>query len=482
MATIVLPIANGYYKSASLPLSAQECVNWYPNISEVPTLNQESLLGTPGIELLATSGGPLEANRGGIEMDNKPYFVNGGSLYRLDETILPGSTSYTMTELGAVSGSGRVSMASNGTQLFILVPGGEAFIYNHVLDTFEQVQDPDFYANGNPQHVVFIDGYFVCTTDTRKFICSAINDGTSWNALDFGSAESDPDDVIAPIVYRNQLFIAGRQTMEAFQNIGGTGFPFQRTGLFLQKGVHAPFSLINTQDSFMFIGGGENESPAIWALAGNDTQKLSTIPIDTVLRDLSQSDLENVFAWTYGQNGAYFVGFTLPDTTLVLDLATNRWHERKSLIEDGLKAYRVSSICRAYNKVICADTQDGRAGEITPAVYREYGNTIIRRIATQPFQNNMKSLFVPSVELTVESGVGNTDAPEPLVMMEKSNDGKTWSDGRLRSIGKIGEYRKRAIWRRNGRVGRFTLFRFTLTDAVKPVIIQLTAEIIGGSK
>jgi hypothetical protein len=94
----------------------------------------------------------------------------------------------------------------------------------------------------------------------------------------------------------------------------------------------------------------------------------------------------------------------------------------------------------------------------------------------------MKSMFVPSIELTVESGVGNDSVTEPVITMERSRDGKTWSDQRTRSIGKIGEYDKRAIWRRNGRVSRFEVFRFTLTDAVKPVIIRLDAEIIGGAK
>jgi hypothetical protein len=131
---------------------------------------------------------------------------------------------------------------------------------------------------------------------------------------------------------------------------------------------------------------------------------------------------------------------------------------------------------------LCGDFVDGRIGRIDPLVYTEYENTIIRRVATQPFQNNLKSIFVPSLELTVESGVGNDDVVNPVISLERSADGKTWSDARTRSIGEVGEYDRRAIWRRNGRVSRFEIFRFTLTDAVKPVILQLNAEIIGGTK
>lgn len=477
-----LPITNGFYVSPSLPLSAQECLNWYPNISEAPALSHENLFGTPGLVELVSSGEIENQNRGIHEMADIPYTVNGDTLYKVVETITGGVASYSLVSLGTISGTARVSMADNGTQLMVLVPGGDGYIYNHVTDVFAQITDSDFDANGNPQFVVFVDAYFVCTTDTKKFTCSAPNDGLSWNALDFGTAESDPDITVAPIVFKNQLFIAGSQTIEAFQNIGGADFPFQRTGLFLQKGVYAPYSLVNAQDTFMWVGGGENEGPSIWALSGNDTAKISTTPIDNLLQNLTHQQLEGIYAWVYSQNGAYFIGFTLPTTTLVFDMTSKRWHERRSILNGELSRYRVSAICKAYNQIICGDFVDGRIGRIDPIVFTEYGNTIIRRVATQPFVNNMKAIFVPSLELTVESGVGNDAVVDPVITMERSRDGKTWSDPRVRSIGKVGEYDRRAIWRRCGRVSRMEVFRFTLTDAVKPVILQLNAEIIGGTK
>ncbi len=477
-----LPIANGFYVSDSLPISAQECTNWYPNIVQGQGLSQEGLFGTDGIDQVATSGDIEEQNRGSHEMAAKPYFVNGDSLFRLDETVVDNASTYALTRIGEVEGTTRVSMADNGTQLMVLVPGGKGYIYNHVADTYVEITDTDFTANGDPQFVVFIDGFFLITTDTKKFIVSALNDGTSYSALDFGTAESDPDDIVAPVVYKNQLFISGGQTFEAFQNIGGADFPFQRTGLFLQKGCFAPYSLINAQDTFMWVGGGENESPAIWSLSGNSTAKVSTTAIDSILTGLTETQISNIYAWTYAQKGAYFIGFALPNTTLVYDMTTQRWHERKSLLDGNVGAFRVASVVKAYGKVFCGDTIDGRIGHLTPDVYTEYENTIIRRVATQPFQNNMQSVFFPSLELTVESGVGNDAVADPQITLERSQDGKTWSDPISRSIGKIGEYSRRAIWRRNGRAARFEVFRFTLSDAVKPVIIQLTANIIGGDK
>ncbi|GAF75553.1 unnamed protein product, partial [marine sediment metagenome] len=315
------------------------------------------------------------------------------------------------------------------------------------------------------------------------FIVSALNNGLSYNALDFGTAEADPDDIVAPIVFNNQLFIGGSETLEGFQNIGGADFPFRRTGLFVPKGISSPFSIINTNGSFMWIGSGENESPAIWTLEGNKESKVSTTAIDSILQRFTEQEIDDAFSWSYAQKGAYFVGFALPTTTLVIDTITGRWHERKSQITNAKNVtetlrFRANAIVQAYGRTLASDSVDGRAGSLDPDVYTEYGREIIRRIATQPFQNNMQSLLVPMLELTTESGVGNRDTPDPKIRMDLSKDGgKTFKWDRTRSLGKIGEFNRRAIWRRNGRFPRFVVVRFTLSDAVKPVIIQLTADI-----
>ena len=470
MPKVILPIANGYYESDSLPISAQECTNFYPNIAQAPALNQETLFGTPGLTQVAKAS-DIENCRGAHEMNGVPYFVIGSKLYSM-------SSSYALTDHGQIVGSGRVSMADNGTQLLLLVPGGNGYIYNHVADTFAQITDADFTANGNPQQVVFIDGFFCLTTDTKKFIVSALNDGLAYNALDFGTAESDPDEIVAPIVFKNQLFIGGSQTIEAFQNIGGADFPFQRTGLFLSKGISSPFSIQSIQDTFVFIGAGANESPAIWALSGNNVSKISTTAIDKELSALTETQILQIYSWAYAEKGAYFVGFALPSTTLVYDTISQRWHERKSFIDGSLGAYRVTALVRAYNQLWAGDLADGRVGLLGQNIYTEYGEKIRRAIVTQPFQNNMESFVLPEIELTVESGVGNSSAVDPQVGLERSVDGKLWSDARYRSIGKVGEYNRRVIWNRNGRASRFELFRFTISDPVKPVFIQMTADIV----
>lgn len=483
MARTPLPIANGFYLSDSLPISAQECVNWYPNIVEAPALAQETLFGTPGKTQLSEGLGTREVNRGSHKLGILPYFVNGNVLYRLDRTVVGDLETFSTDALGDIEGTGRVSMADNGAQLCILVPGGKGYIFTTDPDTLVEITDLDFRASGDPQIVRFVDGFFVFTTDSKKFIVSALNDGLAYNALDFGTAESDPDEIVGLAVFNNQLFVAGTQTFEGEQNIGGADFPFQRTGLFFDVGLSSPFAIVTTNNRMIWLGAGENESPAIWELQGNAPVKISTTAIDSILQGFTEEEISASFAWNYAAKGAYFVAFALPTTTLVYDTVTGRWHERKSQIVDfnGIVTTvrsRINSVVSAYGRVLVGDSQDGRIGHLDPDIFTEYGRNIIRRVATQPFQNNMQSFTVPYLELTMEAGVGNEAVPDPFIRMDRSLDGKTFKDERARRIGKIGEFGRRTIWRRNGRVARFEVLRFTLSDPVKPVIIQLTADIV----
>jgi hypothetical protein len=425
---------------------------------------------------LATTGEALQKNRGSWVKNGIPYFVNGENLYCLSRSFVSGEEVFTAINVGSVPGSGRVSMASNDTQLMVLVPGGSGYIYNENAGIpFQEITDLDFTANGNPQYVVFIDGYFACTTDTKKWITSALNDGLSWSALDFGTAESDPDAVVAPVVLNNQIYITGTETTEGFQNIGGTGFPFQRNNIFLDKGCFAPFSIINTNQRYFMVGGGTNESPAIWEFTGNNYRKVSTTAIDNVLGDYPDAQIETAFAWAYTQKGAFFVGFTFPDRSFVYDMVSQRWHERKTVIDEELTQWRVASMVTAYGRILVGDLIDGRIGELDPDEYGEYGEDIIRTVSSQPFAE-LNSFRIPILELTMESGVGNADVPDPKISMSISEDGKTFNPERNRSIGKIGRYKQRIFWRKNGRIPRFAVLRFLLSDQVKPVIIRLDAS------
>lgn len=414
--------------------------------------------------------------RGSHTLNGVPYFVIGDGLYRLesDETLT--------AIVGTIAGTGSVSMAENGTQLCILAPGSTGYIYT-VSGGLVEITDTDFDANGNPTAVVFLDGYFVFTTDTKKIIVSNLNDGTAYSALDFGNAESSPDQVVAPVVYRNRLFVLGSQTVEAFSNTGGSGFPFTRSNLFLQQGLVSRFAVQNTPQTFAWIGAGRDQQPSVWIINGNQSERIATRAIDKLLRDASLTDLQAITSWSYGEDGHYFVGWNLPNTTIVYDFSTGRWHERQSRIDDAqgntsITASRMVKHVSAYGNIYVGDSVTEKLGRLSLDAYAEYGSPLVKTWTTQPFQNNLNPFSVPYLEMHMEAGVGDLTTTDPMIVMERSTDGgRSFLVPRPRPLGKQGEYSRRAIWRRNGRPKMTDAYRFTVSDPVKVAGIQLMAEL-----
>jgi len=373
-------------------------------------------------------------------------------------------------------------MAQNGTELMILVPGGNGYIWNDSTSTFSQITDSDFTASGNPQHVRFIDGYFVCSTDSKKFTVSNLNQGLVWSALDFGTAEADPDNIVAPHVHNGRLYLLGSETTQAFQNIGGTAFPFQAIPAFVMpKGCYAPFSVVEANDTFMFIGGGEREAPAVWAFAGQGFDKVSTEGIDFLLSQLTTDDLQNIVGFSYSERGASFVGFNLSDTTIVFDTTTGRWHERRSRIYDAYGypaevAWRASHVVRAYQRTLVGDRLTGRIGYANLDVYDEYGDEILRYVVTQPFENESNGFAISRIEATTESGAASVAETEPQIRLSLSRNGEVFGPERSRSMGKVGDRSKRQIWNKNGYFARRASLKFSFSDKAKIALVKVDAD------
>jgi hypothetical protein len=461
-----LPIYAGSHKTKAPQYAGQSLINWYVMKTQGAALSDAIIYGVEGIINIATAGNYKFIGRGAWVKNDIPYFVQGGSLVRLN-------SDGTLIVLGGIAGTKRCSMASNETQLMIVNELGNGYIWDDA--TLQPIVDVDFTANGTPISVCTIDGYFACPTDEKKFILSAIEDGMSWNALDFARADGDPDAIQALIPFKGVLYPVGVNTIEGFNNVGGADFPFSKiNGLIVNKGLSFRHAYVVASDAFYFVGGGYGESPAIWMSNGQAAQKISTDAEDYAIRlELSKEGIEDSFAFQYSIDGAYFVGFSFPEKTLVYELTGQTWHERKSFIDGELVRWRPNAMVQAYGALYVSDSQDGRIGKLDVNTYKEYGNLIYRELTTQPFSNNGDRILCAALELTMESGAGDAETPNPQIRMATSKDGKTFADERTRSTGSIGEYRKRAVWRRNGRYDRLMVLRFTMTDPVNPTIIKL---------
>lgn len=468
---IPIPFATGFYMSPSLPIAAQECVNFYVNIPQTNAISDAQLLGRPGISLIGTAGS--NANRGSIKMDGIGYHVNGESLYSQDAND-------TLTSLGTIPGQNYVSMASNGTKLCIVVPGGNAYVYATATG-LNQITDPDL---PTADTVVYKDGFYIFTDSSGKdWRVSNLNQPGVLTATDFGSAEADPDPIVAGWVSSDELYICGSETVQLFQSVGGTGFPFQAIlGSTIHKGVTARASLVNLDGGFAFIGGGKGEKAAVWMVSGGSEFKISTTAIDHAIQAYTEAEIAQATAWTYSARGEQFVAFNLPQNTFTYQVMASRQTERHVWVEDGSGAgstmtrSRIASLIKLNGELVVADTKGGNIGKLDYGVFTDYGETFRSTFSTQTLGADGESYLATMIEATCESGVGSA-TEDPLITKEQSNDAKTWTGGVSRGLGKQGEFKRRQIWPRLGLVSRFRVYRFYITDAVKRAVLKLEVEV-----
>lgn len=474
-----IPLTNGFYQSESLPISSQLCQNFYVNIPDTTGISSAQLFSTPGLQQLATTG-DTEVNRGAHVLNDIPYFVNADRLYRFNDNN-------TATDLGEIAGAGRVSMSDNGTQMLIIVPGTRTGYIYDVTNGLQTITSATFTdpAKAAPEIGVFIDGYFVISRGSKEFFVSNLNDGLVYDALDFGSAEADPDIIRSLHVHKNQLYVFGSQTIEVFQNIGGAGFPFQRiNGFVIPKGIAAPFSVTEFDGTFSFIGQGVNESPKVYVFTGSGVSPISTTSIDFLLQE--ENNIEDVFTFNYTFRGAVFVGFSTNDQgTLIYDAKASRlaganiWHTRVSENLQEKTRWRVNSIVTAYNKLLVGDSESGRIGEILNTVFTEYGQPIIRQFALPTLENNSQPIFFNWIEAVLDSARGTTTNETPVIRMDYSDDGRDYTPQKTRSAGEIGQYSIKARWQQLGTTRRFRIFRFTMSDPINWTVLKVVINTDG---
>lgn len=482
-----LPIATGFYVSSSIPVAAQECTNMYVSIPETAGYTKAQLFQTPGItEILNT--GPANKNRGAHVMAGVPYFVCGQKLFRLDRAVaIGGAESYSVTELGTIDGAGYVSMADNGEQLCIVVPSVKGYIYNKITGDLTTIVSAAYNELGPSEQVVYADGYFIHQASKNVFN-SALNDGLTYSAIDFAEAEADPDDITGIHVSRGQLFIGGSETTEGWQNVGALNFPYQRiAGFILPVGIRAKNSIVDTGNTFCFVGNDIGGQAAVYQYTGNNFEKISTAAIENLLLQYTKEEIDGIIGFQYSQNGAIFAGWILPDTCIVYDAKASQlaqkpvWHERKSFIDGEQTRWRANCVVQAYGRFFVADYASGRIGILSLDEYKEFGEHIRRRFSAGPFNNASGATFWSSIQLITESGTDTVLDRGPTIDMSYSNDGgKTFGTEVSRSIGMVGEYTVQPTWNRLGLCRNARVYRFDYADDAKLVVIGLIGDFSGG--
>lgn len=462
---MIIPFASQSYESRSLSLSAQRVVNLYAELPVRNSKSQIALFGTPGLKRWTTVGsGKI---RGLHRMGTLLYVLSGTEVYKVDATK-------AATLIGQIPGDQKVQMEDNGTQIAVLA--GPLPTDGYVITESEvtQITDPDFPGGSS---ITFLDQYLVISVpDSGQFAISALADATSYDALDFATAEADPDRLIRVFADHRELWLLGEESTEIWVNTGDSPFPLERqTGTYLERGIVGADSMAKLDNTVYWVG----DDRIVYRADAYIPTRISTHAIERVLSGFD--DLSDLTGFVYTQEGHPFYVLKKPgEFTFVYDVATKRWHERQSTVADvPQKDWRVAHYVRAFGLNLVADELASHLYELDLDSFTEDGETLRRSATAPPLWAKADRAQLKSLIIDFDPGVGLTSGQgaNPKVMLDWSDDGGlTYSNEHWRDIGKIGEYQRRARWNRLGQF-RQRVLRVSLSDPVKPVILGAYAEL-----
>lgn len=469
------PILGGSYTARSTNAADNRIVNLYAEV--VPEGGKELgfLTRCPCKRLLATIGtGPI---RGTWEYGGYGYVVSGAQLYKV-------TSSWVATLVGSVSGTGPVSMADNGTQLFIAC-NPDGYIYNATTGVFAQITDADF---PGAVMVGYLDGYFVfISPNGQKVWVTSLLDGTAIDALDFASAEGSPDNLVSMIISHREVWLLGKDSIEIWYNAGTPDFPLARIqGAFIETGTFCPSSVAKMDNSVFWLGSDKRGCGIVYRANGYTPTRVSTHSVESAIQ--SYATVTDVIAYTYQQDGHSFYVLTFPTAgkTWALDVATNLWHERAGFSAGEFTRDRGNCQMNFGSEIVVGDYENGNIYALDSNIYADNGATqkwLRSWRAIPPGKNNLKRVAHHSLQIDCGAGVGLStgQGSDPHVMLRWSDDGgHTWSNEHWMSTGKIGEYKYRAIRRRLGS-SRDRVYEISGTDPVKITIMGAELEATQGA-
>jgi hypothetical protein len=334
--------------------------------------------------------------------------------------------------------------------------------------------------------VGYLDGYFVfIEPNSQKLWVTALLDGTQIDPLDFASAEGNPDNIVSMIVDHREVWLFGSNSTEVWYNAGLSDFPLVRIqGAYNELGCAAPYSIAKMDNQIYWLGKDARGQGMVFRAAGYMGQRISTHAIEWQLQQYT--DLSDAVGYTYQQDGHsfYVLNFPSADTTWVFDVATSAWHERASFSNGEFNRHRGNSQMFFNGETVIGDYQNNKIYKFDLDVYADDGaiQKWLRSWRALPTgANNLTRTIQHAMQLDCETGVGLNigQGSDPQVMLRFSDDGgHTWSNEHWKSMGRIGEYGNRTIWRRLGATMKIRdrVYEVSGTDPVR--IYIMGAELI----
>lgn len=286
------------------------------------------LIGTPGLRpryTLEYGGRPV---RGLFEQDGRAFAIDGQFFYEL---FADGSFANRGAVDGGVQPATMSSNGSAGNQIFATIDG-TPYIYDLNTNAITNISST---LDGDIAMGAFMDGYFFALkNNSRQFRISGLEDGLSWDPLDFAERSEGSDNIVALIRNHREIWLLGSQTTEVWYDNGDPDFPFAPIqGAFIEQGASNRDTVQRIDNTLMWLGKNTDGRGVVWRANGYTPDRVSNTAVEFALqRALSRDSIGEQLprGWVYQEDGHLFYVLVIPqaDTSWVYDVSTGLWHER----------------------------------------------------------------------------------------------------------------------------------------------------------
>ena len=344
----------------------------------------------------------------------------------------------------------------------MMVDGVDSYVWDGANFTRGVLAAAGVVANS----ISYQDGFAVVNNvGTTQWFQSDLFNFITFNALNFSSADSQPDAIVTLFDNRREVWLFGTDSTEVWINAGLPGFAFQRLqGVFLPQGCAAAASPALVGSAIAWLGRDDQGGGVVYIQTGYQATRISTHAIEYAIQ--GYATMADAIGYSYQQEGHFFYVLTFPsgNATWVYDLTASvlmgapMWHQR-AYFSNGAYSRHLGN-CAAYfnGKNVVGDYQNGNLYAFNLNTYRDNGQPIKR---VRSWRAVKADAGVPmrfnSLEIDMQTGISVPANSNPQMMLRWTDDGgHTYGPELQASLGRTGETAKRVRWTRLGQTRRNT--------------------------
>lgn len=397
-------------------------------------LTRYILRPVPGQTVLATPESQFQRVISWV--NGEVYTVSGGNLNLIEDDG-------TLNVLAPVIDDENTSISGNLGNVGV-VAGGRYYVWDG--STVTEIAGAAFDDFGSIETV----GQRMLLTERggRRIQWSDVADPATLNALNFATTEAGEDNNIRGVALNGNYWVFKERSIEIWYNTGASdeAEAFARvSGGVITTGLK-DFNLITKIRGGLFFVGSDG---IVYVTQGSGLQPISTPP---VMRDIREKNPTHCFYFEHEGHKFCVVRFS-DRPAWVFNFATNEWSERSEGVLHG-PWDAVGAVQRSDGSWLVG-SQLGIISRLDNAA-SDKGGPLYRRAISRTLRNDSQRFRVAEMEFYADFGRVETDPSVELMFSHSGDRGKNWSNQRNVSMGDLGVYNNRALFRTLGQFREFT--------------------------